>query len=358
MSDSAQCQVRLQPKQRPLVCRRRWVIAAVAFALLAPVATHAGPERPRVAEPPVRLEIAARKITAFEPRDPSRTRFGALVFRGGLELTSRYREFGGISALRVAPDGGRFLAVTDRGRWWRGRIVYDGDRPVGITDAEMAPILDATGRPLAARGWYDSESIAIDRGTVYVGIERVNQIVRFDYGRYGLAARGQPIAVPRPVRGLPNNKGLECLEFVPRGQPLGGTLIAISERGIDAAGNLRAFLIGGPSPGGFAVRRTDDFEVSDCVLLASGNLLILERRFSILRGVGIRIRRIALASIRPDAVVDGPGIFAADLGHEIDNMEGLSTHRTPAGDIVLTLVSDDNFSPLQRTILLQFTLEE
>jgi hypothetical protein len=31
-------------------------------------------------------------------------------------------------------------------------------------------------------------------------------------------------------------------------------------------------------------------------------------------------------------------------------------HRAADGDLVLTLVSDDNFSLLQRTILLQFTL--
>ena len=37
-------------------------------------------------------------------------------------------------------------------------------------------------------------------------------------------------------------------------------------------------------------------------------------------------------------------------------MEGLSVHRAPDGALVLTLISDDNFSPLQRTVLLQFTL--
>jgi hypothetical protein len=37
-------------------------------------------------------------------------------------------------------------------------------------------------------------------------------------------------------------------------------------------------------------------------------------------------------------------------------MEGLGIHRTPSGDTVLTLVSDDNFSVLQRNLLLQFTL--
>ena len=143
---------------------------------------------------------------------------------------------------------------------------------------------------------------------------------------------------------------------MPRGLPLAGTLIAMSERGLDANGNLIAFLVGGPTPGQFSVRRTNSFDVSDAVLLPSGELLLLERKFSLLDGVGIRIRRIALASVAPGAVVDGPSIFDADLGDEIDNMEGIDAHVTPEGDTVLTMVSDDNFSMIQRTLLLQFTL--
>jgi hypothetical protein len=94
------------------------------------------------------------------------------------------------------------------------------------------------------------------------------------------------------------------------------------------------------------------------VLLRSGDLLLLERKFSLLGGVGIRIRRIALASVAPGAVIDGPAIFNADLGNEIDNMEGIDAHVTPDGETVLTLVSDDNFSMIQRNLLLQFTLVE
>jgi hypothetical protein len=130
----------------------------------------------------------------------------------------------------------------------------------------------------------------------------------------------------------------------------------MSERGLDPQGNLIAFLIGGPSPGQFSVRRTENFDISDAVLLPSGDLLILERKFSWVAGVGIRIRRVALSSIAPGALVDGPAIFEADLGLEIDNMEGIDAHVTAEGDTVLTLVSDDNFSLLQRTLLLQFTL--
>ncbi len=44
------------------------------------------------------------------------------------------------------------------------------------------------------------------------------------------------------------------------------------------------------------------------------------------------------------------------MGYQIDNLEGLSVHRASSGEVVLTMVSDDNFSLLQRTILLQFAL--
>jgi hypothetical protein len=344
---------------QPCAPTRRTVLAIVAAALLLPPDVgRAEPDKPRVAEPPVRIEVRARPILSFEPRDPSRHRFGQLEFRGGVELTSPYKEFGGVSAIRVRPDGAHFLALTDQGRWLRGRITYDGIRPTGIADAEMAPILGADGRPLAARRWYDTESIAEDDGIVYVGIERVHQIVRLDYAKHGLLARGQPIPVPPGFKQLPSNGSIEALEFVPKGLPLAGTLIAISERGYDEAGNLKAFLIGGPSPGTFTVKRSDDFDISDCALLLPGELLILERRYSLWRGVALRIRRIPLASIKPGALVDGPVVVLADMGYEIDNMEGLSVHRTAAGDTVLTLISDDNFSAIQRTILLQFTLVE
>jgi hypothetical protein len=39
-------------------------------------------------------------------------------------------------------------------------------------------------------------------------------------------------------------------------------------------------------------------------------------------------------------------------------MEGIDSFVTPEGETVLTLVSDDSFSMIQRTLLLQFTLVE
>jgi len=327
---------------------------ACFIVLTAPQAAPQIAARPD--EEPVRIEIEAQPIDTFEPANPGRHRFGPLEFRGGLVLTSSYKDFGGVSALRLFPDGASFISLTDKGRWLRGRITYQRGRPAGIEDAEMTPILGPDGRPLAARGWYDTESIAVDGGTLYVGIERVNRIVRFDYARYGLLARGQPIALPPGISALPNNKGLECLTFVTKPSPKAGTLIAISERGLDGAGNIRGFLIGGPASGEFSVARHDDFDISDCATLPDGDLVLLERRFTWTSGVAIRLRRVPIATLAPGATVDGPEIMSADMGYQIDNLEGLSISRTSNGDVLFTMISDNNFSPLQRTILLQFLM--
>jgi hypothetical protein len=342
-------------RRRFIACAAAGFVPAVAQAQTRPKQL---PPDEFPAAAPVSIEVNARAIPSFDTRDRARTRFGALEYRSGLILTSRFRGFGGLSGWRFDAKGEQFISMSDKGTWFTGRIVYQGREMTGLADVEAAPMLGADGRPITARGWYDSEAIALDGSLVYIGLERVNQILKFDFAKGGTRSRGEAIAVPPAMRRLPNNKGLEALVTVPKSLPLAGTLIAISERGLDGDGNIIGFLIGGPKPGGFAVRRSNDFDISDAVLLRSGDLLILERKFSWLAGVGIRIRRIALKSIDRGATVDGPSIFEADLGNEVDNMEGIDAHVTPEGDTVLTMISDDNFSMIQRTLLLQFTLTE
>ena len=109
---------------------------------------------------------------------------------------------------------------------------------------------------------------------------------------------------------------------------------------------------------------TDEMGVRGCIwervsmVAPGGRLMVLERRFSWQRGVAMRIRSVPLTAIQPGALVDGEELIVADMNFNIDNMEGLSVHRDADGALVLTLISDDNFSPLQRTLLLQFTMNE
>ncbi len=339
--------MRIQYLRRPLL--------AAALVLLSGFGASAQllPQTP--AEPPSKLEILAKPIEAFDPREPTRRQFGNLVFRGGLELSSSHKQFGGLSGIRVADDG-KFLAISDKAHWLRGRIVYRGDTPTGIADAEVAPMLYSDGRPITARGWYDTEALAEDGTFVYVSLERVHRILKFDYGKRGLLSRATLVPVPPEMAKLVSNRGIECLAVAPKGTPIAGALIAIAERSLDASKNTRGFLIGGPKPGLFSVRLKDEFDVVDCAVTPNSDLLILERHFSWRRGVAMRLRRVALSEVLPGAVLEGTTLISADMGFQIDNMEGLSIHRSASGETVLTFISDDNFSIIQRTILLQFTL--
>src|SRR5215216_5026997 len=254
---------------------------------------------------PASIEVNARPLPSFDTRDRSRLRFGELEYRSGLILTSRFRGFGGLSGLRLDAKGERFIAISDKGGWFTGRIAYKGREMTGLDDVEASPMLGPDGKPITSRGWFDREALALDGSLVYVGLERVNQILRFDFARGFTRAHGELIQLPLGVRKLPYNKGIEALVVVPKGLPLAGTLIAISERGLDAQGNITAFLIGGKTLGLFSVRRTENFLGSEAVLVASRLPVLVVSQISWLRRIGIRIRRIALASIAPGAVIDG-----------------------------------------------------
>jgi hypothetical protein len=307
---------------------------------------------------PSAIRIGAKPITSFSPSEPERTRFGALEFLGGLVLDSDDKRFGGFSGLRFLSND-EFLAINDRGRWLRGRLVSDGKRPARIEVATLAPMLDANGTPMLRGKAFDTESITLgENGDVLVGIEAVHRVVRFDFAKRGLASRARNVDLPAFVRGLPHNAGLEGLVYVPRDRPLGGTLIAFAERALDTNGNLRAFLIGGPTPGEFTIRRSNDFDITDAALIPGGDVLILERSFSWIGLLKMRIRRIPLAEIRPGALVDGAVLLEAGGAQEIDNMEGIDVQRGADGETIVTVISDDNFFGLQRTLLLRFALAE
>lgn len=328
---------------------RRSVLGGIGALAVAPEAFAETTETGRIP-----VAVSARSIAAFEPRNPEKTRFGSLVFRSGLVLTGSHPRFGGFSGLWRSPDGSDLVAVTDNGFWLTAKLASRNGRLAGLEGAELAPILGASGKPLHRSRYYDTESLCIADGMAYLGVERTHDVLRFDWAGEGVMARARIVPVPREVKRLPDNRGLEAIGVVPGGLPLAGAIVAIAERsGKDDEPTLGVIL--GRQPGLFQVARHDGFDITDLAFLPNGDLLLLERWYRTLRGVGMRIRRVPAASLKAGALLDGPTLIQADLGQEIDNMEGLAVHQEN-GRTVLTLISDDNFSFLQRTVLLEFEL--
>ena len=218
-------------------------------------------------------------------------------------------------------------------------------------------MLGPDGKPLAARGWYDAESLAEDNGTLYVGIERVEKIVRFDYARDGLGARGEPIKVPDDFKTFTYNKSLECLAVPPQGL----AARRHADRGHRAQprrARQSPLLSARRRPGralfGQAQRR---FRRQRLRHPAAGRSAAARAQLF----AGARRRHAHPPHpARPHQAGRAGRRHAADRGRSrptrSTTWKASRVHRNAAGETILTLVSDDNFSVLQRNLLLQFAL--
>jgi hypothetical protein len=100
------------------------------------------------------------------------------------------------------------------------------------------------------------------------------------------------------------------------------------------------------------------FDLTDAAPLPDGGIVLLERRFRFSEGIQMRIRRIAAGELKRGTLMHGEVLLEANDSSNTDNMEAIAVHRAQSGETVLTLMSDDNFSPLQRTLIMQFTVPE
>nr|WP_279306577.1 esterase-like activity of phytase family protein [Microvirga solisilvae] len=308
-------------------------------------------QRPQAFHKATPVRISAQPISRLSATDPDRTRFGSLFFRSGLELRADVSAFGGFSGLWRSPEGQEIVALADNAQVLKAHIETSDGRLSGLSNAVMAPLLLSSGQLARTSRYYDTESLAMSGNVAFVGVERNHAVIRYERSREGALVSGVPIDVPKGVKDLPNNGGLEALALAPQRSALAGALIGLSEDG-------KGFILTGPKQGAFTISIRGGYSVTDMAFVGDGDALVLERRFSLFGGFGCRLRRIEAAAIKAGSSVDGEVIYESEASHRIDNMEGIAVHRE-GGETVVTLISDNNFNPnLQRNVLLEFSLAE
>ena len=186
--------------------------------LVLPVALATLALMPSLAAEPVAVRASP---VSLNPGDPQKRVVGRLEYRGGLHLTSDDPRFGGLSSIRVLPDGERLVAVTDEGWWVSARLVQRDGRLEGVEDVEMGPLLGPDGRAPEGKDSRDAESLALlpDGGFV-VGFEREHRLLRYPPGTG--RPDGVPVAVTSPpgLEKAPFNGGIEALVVLRRGSPV------------------------------------------------------------------------------------------------------------------------------------------
>ena len=342
-----------------------WAALALAWA-----SALAGPAAFADTKPGVRgfvteaIEVEAKRLDGFERGNASRQKFGKLEYRGGLVLNSASTNFGGWSGLEVDPGGKQFLAVGDAGAWMTGELVYDGNRLKGIKGVRQGPILGVGGKRLPNERDRDAEGLRLIEGTlakgaVLVSFEQNHRVGRFLVDDKGLQQPSGYVKRAPEWSRLVRNRSLEAVAVL-RGGPSKGAIVSFAEKLLDPAGQHTGWIwIGGLTgePQRLGLKRIGEFDITDAASLPDGSLVVLERSFGWLSGVKMRLRSIKAGDVKPGAMLDGEVLLEADMGYEVDNMEGLAIHQGARGEAVLTIISDNNFNGfLQRTLVLQFAL--
>jgi len=300
------------------------------------------------------VPIRSRAIPNFKVGS-DQTRFGGFEFVGGLELSSSSAALGAMSAIRLSEDRARFLGVMDTGSWYAGRFERDQNGVLtGIADFSVSSLLDADGAASDQKWRVDAEGLALRGDEVLVSFERQSRVDIYPAKAPGSSRPTGSLPVLIPLKEIRNNRGLEAIMVAPEASPLAGEVVVVTEKSLNASGDIFAAILTGPSKGVFFVKRHSPYDVTDGDFLPNGDLLLLERRFSIAEGIGMRIRRIDGSRLGPGNLVDGPVVLEANFGDQIDNMEGLDVSTDDKGQIFVTLVSDDNHSILQRNLVLEF----
>ncbi|HEV2818492.1 MAG TPA: esterase-like activity of phytase family protein [Allosphingosinicella sp.] len=316
------------------------LIAYLALATIVPRPPPSPPPRPALA-------MLGFAPVPLDPGDPARRRLGALVYRGGWEIVGDSPRFGGISALHV--EGGEAIALSDAGILIRFALPTGrGRAPV-----RLVPLPDGPG-PATRKSNRDTESMLVRGPWLWAGFERHNMIWR--YRRSDLAATAR--AAPEPMRGWRSNGGPEAMARLADGR-----FLVLAEGANDGRPTSAAVLFDGDpaDPGTRAsplrYRRVPGYRVTDAGVLPDGRLILLNRRFAWLEGFSAVVTVAGTGGLGEGATIEGRALAVLRPPASVDNMEALSV-TVERGRTIVWLASDDNFFPLQRTLLLKFELIE
>ena len=292
---------------------------------------------------------------ALDRDHPERREFGALQLVSSWTLVSSNLRFGGISSMRI-DDGNRILAISDRGSILEFTVAPgEAHWPLGERPVPAGP------GPKVGFGIFDRdiESMAYDpaSGRTWLAFEYWNTIWRYNPA---LSAPVGKRARPDEMRKWPLNQGPEAMVRLRDGRfLLFSENVRPEKNGADAARGLifaRDPLIKGTTALRFQYQPPAGYRPTDAAQLPDGRVLVLNRHFSLLDGVAAAITIFDLREIRRRRTLVPRLVARFTPPLNIDNMEALAV--TQEGDRTFVwIASDDNFSLLQQTLLMKFTLD-
>jgi len=265
---------------------------------------------------------------------------------GTLIWKSERPEFGGFSGIDLSEDGQSFVTVSDRGRIFEGTFIREGDRLIGLQGGPLRSLLGVDGEPVIQRT-FDAEGLALNpEGGLYISFEGYHRV--WEYAEND--GPSHKFHANRDFNHLQNNSGLEALAM-----DANGVLYAMPERSGELERPFPVYVFTGKKwEHLYDIPRRPPFLVVGADFGPDGRFYLLERRLAGFIGFQSRVRRFAFGA---DGFSEEETILETPIARH-DNLEGLAVWADAAGDIRLTMISDDNQRVFQRTEIVEYRVIE
>ena len=295
------------------------------------------------------IQVELNPIELDEKR-PGRRAFGALQLLAAVQLESKDNRFGGLSGISLGSDG-RLYAISDRGYWLSAKVTFDAGGALSkLSDWRIAPLLNTLKIPVSGK-MRDAEALArMKDGSFLVGFEGAHRIWRYAAPPTTLGSVPTIEKTPATIAQAPGNSGIEALAELADGR-----LLLLTEDFRNPDGTVKGWIKEQGAWSDLSYVTANGFNVTDCAALANGDLLVLERRFALIAILSTRLTLVSAASLKPGARLTGKELLRLDQPLATENFEGVTAYDSPQGTMIV-LVSDDNYSRFQQTLLLQFLL--
>ena len=292
------------------------------------------------------VELKSIKINLF-PTDLENISLNKLKFVSGIEIKSNHPDFGGLSGIIINEDKS-LIVVGDRGIWLTGKIKIDEKgKLVKIINGRLGHLKDNKNNPLYKHGksYTDAESIEPYNNKFVVSFERKHRILIFN----NIFLHSEIFYDRIKYLDLPDNGGIEAMA------PLkNNSIFLLSENLIHPDDKIAGYLLSDNKLKKVYVKKNGSFKPTDMSSLPDGNILLLERSFSPVRGVSARISVIKYEDLKPNSVILPFTLDTLKPPMVVDNFEGISFLKLNDGGYYIFILSDDNFNFLQKTLLYQF----
>ncbi len=265
------------------------------------------------------------------------------------EISSEDVRIGGLSGLDFL-DSDTLLSVTDKGDLVWIDIEPETGKPT--ESVYLTFLKSGEGKPLDGKLLGDSEGVAWNGEYAFVSFERDHRIWGYDIEGCGANARGVDVVhFPNADFGVSEtvkpNSGMEALA------DFGDGLVAGLETRIKDLGALASMTPDKP------IAFDPVLPLQDVTLLVgldiqaeadgTGRIYALTRSYDPFRGNQIGL---VTATLGLDGKVRDPkSLFFFGKPFTVDNFEGIAVQRREDGTDRIFIISDDNFSPKQRTLL-------